>query len=103
MRKKKKGLTSYYYSLQSIRKSAKNKRNKVKWRQDKALQVTSQSFASGIAKLCRWHRKALQVASQSIAWRIPDASAKLMQIFRGINNSSFACTQHSEVKEVELL
>ena len=81
MRKKKKGLTSYYYSLQSIRKSAKNKRNKVKRRQDKALQVTS----------------------QSIAWRIPDASAKLMQIFRGINNSSFACTQHSEVKEVELL
>ena len=81
MRKKKKGLTSYYYSLQSIRKSAKNKRNKVKWRHDKALQVTS----------------------QSIAWRIPDASAKLMQIFRGINNSSFACTQRSEVKEVELL
>ena len=81
MRKKKKGVTSYYYSLQSIRKSAKNKRNKVKWRHDKALQV----------------------ASQSIAWRIPDASAKLMQIFRGINNSSFACTQHSEVKEVELL
>ena len=52
MRKKKKGLTSYYYSLQSIRKSAKNKRNKVKWRHDKALQVASQSFASGIAKHC---------------------------------------------------
>ena len=67
MRKKKKGLTSYYYSLQSIRKSAKNKRNKVKWRHDKALQVASQSIAGGIAKLCRWHRKALQVASQSFA------------------------------------
>ena len=52
MRKKKKGLTSYYYSLQSIRKSAKNKRNKVKWRHDKALQVASQSIASGIAKFC---------------------------------------------------
>ena len=52
MRKKKKGLTSYYYSLQSIRKSAKNKRNKVKRRQDKALQVTSQSIASDIAKHC---------------------------------------------------
>ena len=52
MRKKKKGLTSYYYSLQSIRKSAKNKRNKVKWRHDKALQVASQSIASSIAKHC---------------------------------------------------
>ena len=67
MRKKKKGLTSYYYSLQSIRKSAKNKRNKVKWRHDKALQVASQSIAGGIAKLCRWHRKALHGGFQTQA------------------------------------